>query len=150
MGITLAQDYNIHVHVHVYCLDSWGTCNTVTAPSIHVTRMVVIHVCVASRLPRQQRRTMYIGKSALGRVQVQVQGVGYESHYSDAQLQWLIELCYMVGCHANSIHAQHLVYCCIWLVPETATVMSFSQNVPAILLYDSPNTLLTLVMNHNT
>jgi hypothetical protein len=35
-----------------------------------------------------------------------LQGVGHEEHYSDAQLQWLIELC---GCHADGIHAQHLV-----------------------------------------
>ena len=38
-----------------------------------------------------------------------VQSVGHELHYSGAQLQWLIELCYTVGCHANSIHAQNLV-----------------------------------------
>ena len=38
-----------------------------------------------------------------------VQCIGHEQD-SDAQLQWLIELCYMVGCHANSIHAQHLAF----------------------------------------
>ena len=38
---------------------------------------------------------------------------------SETQLQWLIELCYKVGCHAN-------------LVLETDTVMSFRQNLPAV------------------
>ena len=54
----------------------------------------------------------------------------------------------MVGCHANSIHVQHLVF--DLYLTATVHVMSFSWNITAIQLYvllrTLPNTLLILLI----
>ena len=70
----------------------------------------------------------------LCQIQEKYRVLGMNNTNGSAQLQWpwLIELCYMIGCHANSIHAQDFV---LHLYLGQAAVMSFSRNITAILLY---------------
>ena len=65
--------------------------------------------------------------------------------YSDAQLQWLIELCYMVGCHAKSIHAQHLAFDLYLKQLLWCHSVKCNCHTYCMYLHTLPNTLLIYV-----